>query len=136
MAKYATRMFCHFYFEVKNLNRNIKLFYKRNQGFSLWEVILIFALSGMIAFLAIPSFLPAADRVKSEAHQANLLQIERAVQLYYLDMGKYPERIEALATRPQGEEKWQGPYLWEIPVYPYDAEKKYIITTKGKIAIR
>jgi hypothetical protein len=81
-------------------------------------------------------FSPAAAKAKAEADKGNLLQIERAVQLYYLDTGKYPDKLEALTVRPVGEDKWRGPYLQNIPVYPYDSKLHYAVTEKGTVVVR
>lgn len=106
------------------------------QGFTLLEVMLVLVMLTLVAFLAVPSFTLTAENVKSEIHKTNLLRIERAAQLYYLDVGKYPDKMKGLLERPKGEERWRGPYLEEMPAYPYDANLCYEFNSGGKVVIK
>lgn len=106
-----------------------------NQGFTLWEVMLVLAMLICIVSLAVPSFTLATENVKSEIHKANLLKIERAIQLFFLDVGKYPDNLGDLMERPEGDENWHGPYLQETPRYPKDSKVSYKINLNGKVLI-
>lgn len=107
-----------------------------NQGYTLMEVMLVLVIMGMIAAIVIPVYSPSVDKAKAEAHKANLMQIERAVRLYFIDNGRYPVNIEELVNKSLTSDKWQGPYLKVIPIYPYDANKNYEVVAKGKIVIQ
>ncbi|MGI6449525.1 MAG: type II secretion system protein GspG [Desulfitobacteriia bacterium] len=108
----------------------------KSKGFTLWEVLLVLVLLAALAFLAGPSFSTSGETIKSEVHKANLLLIDKAVRLYYLDIGSYPSEIRFLVQRPPGEGKWRGPYLEEIPEYPFDADLAYEITLKGQVLLK
>lgn len=105
-------------------------------GFTLWEVMLVIILLSTITFLTIPSYLSTAEKVKAEAHRSNVLNIERAVQLYYQDSGSLPLNIEALVKRPLSAVNWRGPYLEAVPQYPYDNEKIYALDPYGNITLK
>jgi len=49
--------------------------------------------------------------------------LESAVDTYRLDIGRYPntaQGLEALRQRPDGIDKWDGPYLRkELPMDPW-----------------
>ncbi|HHV63648.1 MAG TPA: prepilin-type N-terminal cleavage/methylation domain-containing protein [Peptococcaceae bacterium] len=112
-----------------------RLNFYRDKGFTLWEVMLVLVILGFLSFMVIPSFTASEKTVKAKVHEANLLQIERAVQLYYLDVGSYPADIQSLVQRPPGEEKWRGPYLEQIPEYPYEAALSYELE-HGKVCLK
>jgi general secretion pathway protein G len=90
----------------------------------------------IIVSLAVPSFTLTTENVKSEIHKTNLLKIERAVHLFFLDVGKYPDNLRDLVERPEGEENWRGPYMEEIPGYPNDSSLSYDINLNGKVLIK
>jgi len=55
---------------------------------------------------------------------------ETALDAYRLDVGKYPtsdQGLEALRTRPDDAEKWDGPYLSkQIPLDPWGHPYEYV----------
>ena len=54
------------------------------------------------------------DRAKSETAALQIDQIGNAVQLFYIDVGRYPSEAEGLAvlfSAPPGDSDWRGPYL-------------------------
>lgn len=107
-----------------------------DNGFTLWEVLLVVVLSGMIAFIAIPRFIRSTESVKSEVNKANLLKIERAIKLYHLDVGEYPKNLEVLVEKPKNKENWRGPYLEEIPKYPKEIGMFYEVDLNGKVIVK
>jgi general secretion pathway protein G len=53
-------------------------------------------------------------RAKTETTQLRIGQVEAGLDLFRLDMGRYPteaEGLRALVEAPANAEKWQGPYL-------------------------
>jgi len=109
---------------------------RTNSGFTLYEIILVLFILGLLAFVVLPGFASTTDQVRVQVHQANLEKLESAVKLYYLDMGKYPEDLLSLLERPAGEEKWRGPYLEAVPEYPYDSGRHYQTAPGGKIIVK
>ncbi|MGI5901942.1 MAG: type II secretion system protein [Desulfitobacteriia bacterium] len=84
---------------------------KGKGGFTLWEVLLVLALLGFIAFLAQPSFKKTIQQVEREAKESARLQVEEAIRLYTLDVGTAPGSFRDLIIKPQDRENWRGPYL-------------------------
>ena len=106
---------------------------KNLQGFTLWEVLLVMVLLGLIAFLAMPVFNSTLDKTKLELHESNMLKLKSAVELYYMDTGSYPTNIQNLLTKPLTVSNWRGPYIKEIPIYTLNPSMSYAIDSDGEI---
>ncbi len=77
----------------------------------------------LFAALVAPRMLKKSDTARVTAAHAQINSFMTALGTYKLDTGLYPtteQGLEALRTKPQGVEQWQGPYLpQEIPVDPW-----------------
>jgi len=62
-----------------------KLAYSGKSGFTLVEIMIVVAIIGLLAAIAIPNFVTARQAAQKNACIANLKQIEGAMQLYALD---------------------------------------------------
>lgn len=107
----------------------------RQNGFTLLEMLIVLLILGIILGMALPRYGSTVKLVKDETNSANLAILDRAVRLYYLDIGIYPERLEDLISGRDAP-GWQGPYLEEIPEYPYNSNLHYQINQQGKIFIQ
>ncbi|AFV01449.1 General secretion pathway protein G [Dehalobacter sp. UNSWDHB] len=105
-------------------------------GFTLWEVLLVIALLGILASMILPCYSGSINSTESEVHKVNVLKIESAARLYRLDVGSYPGSLNDLITCPSADLNWQGPYLEEIPACPFDPSKHYALDDNGKAVIR
>jgi general secretion pathway protein G len=86
----------------------------RNAGLTLLEVMIVLAIIALVVGLAAPRLMSSFGRAKSQAAQIQLTNIRSALQLYYIDVGRYPSEAEglgALLTAPSGAGNWQGPYI-------------------------
>jgi len=104
------------------------------KAFTLWEVMLIIIIIGIIAFIVIPSYNKSTQNIKSEVKKTNTLKVEKAAQLYYLDNGRYPEGLKSLTVRPEGDDNWRGPYMDEILDY-IGPESFYAVNVYGKVIV-
>lgn len=89
---------------------------KRNlrSGLTLLEVMVVLAIIAMIAGLAVPRLMDGFGRAKARTAAIQMENIRGAVQLFYLDVGRYPseaEGLQALLAQPDGTTSWLGPYL-------------------------
>jgi len=57
----------------------------RKKGFTLVEIMIVVAIIGLLAAIAIPNFVKARETAQKQACIANLKQIEGAVQVWLLD---------------------------------------------------
>ncbi|MDD5439564.1 MAG: prepilin-type N-terminal cleavage/methylation domain-containing protein [Candidatus Omnitrophica bacterium] len=58
------------------------------KGFTLVEIMIVVAIIGLLAAIAIPNFIKARNRAQINACIANLKQIDGAKQVWALDVGK------------------------------------------------
>jgi type IV pilus assembly protein PilA len=83
---------------------------KRNKkGFTLVELVVVVAILGILAALAVPRFMGTQDNAKKQTHNANVRTIESALSLYVAEEGKYTTAISDLVT---------AGYLKKVPDYP------------------
>lgn len=83
------------------------------RGFSLIELIIVIAIVGLLATMAIPEMDKAIDRSKSVACMGSLRQIGVAVTSYVSDNnGKYPS-IETNPDNPVYPEGVEAKPIWE-----------------------
>lgn len=102
-------------------------------GFTLWELLLVLFLMGVILNLATPHFGSAKNQVQIRVDLANKERIEGAAQLYRIDVGTYPLSVSDLGHSPMGVSGWRGPYLDEIPINPFNATQVYLIDVWGQV---
>ena len=85
-------------------------------GFTLLEVLVVLVILGLLAaVVAGPQIFKYLGSAKSEAAKVQLQQIGSALDLYRLEIGRYPTQqeggVRALIEQPPGLTKWNGPYL-------------------------
>jgi general secretion pathway protein G len=92
-----------------------KAFRRSNRcGYTILELLVVMGILAMLAGLAVPQAIRYFSRAKSETAQLQVTNLVSAVEMYYLDMGKYPPQdmgLKALVEAPGGEAKWAGPYI-------------------------
>ena len=92
-------------------------------GFTLMELLLVLVIIGMLAALVGPTLYQRIKPAKQSAARAQLANFSTALDAFDVDCERYPttqEGLAALRERPEGAEKWNGPYLTkEIPNDPW-----------------
>ena len=87
---------------------------KPNAGISLLEIMVVLAIIALVVGLAAPRVMENFGRAKSTVAETQMNNVKGALQLFYIDVGRYPseaEGLEALLRQPSGTTDWKGPYL-------------------------
>jgi len=104
-------------------------FKNREKGFSLIELLIVMVIIGLLAGLVGPKMFGKVDTSKQKSAKAQISLFETTLDMYRLDMGKYPTTemgLPALRANPDDNDKWDGPYLpKEIPLDPWQNPYQY-----------
>ncbi|WP_078119547.1 type II secretion system major pseudopilin GspG [Thiosocius teredinicola] len=87
---------------------------RRNRGFTLIELIVVIALVAVLAAVVAPNLLSKASDANRKTAGVQIEKIFNAVELYRLETGSYPEALSDLVKRPEGNERWNGPYVRKL----------------------
>ncbi|HUB63973.1 MAG TPA: type II secretion system major pseudopilin GspG [Methylocella sp.] len=86
----------------------------REDGFTLIEILVVITIIGLIMGLVGPRVLNYLSESKVKAATIQIESFASSLDLFYLDLGRYPttsEGLTALVRRPGGASGWNGPYL-------------------------
>ena len=103
---------------------------RRCAGFTLVELLVVVSILVLLAGLVGPPVLRHLSSAKSDTARLQIKDLDAALELYYLDIGRYPraaEGLQALVRAPAGAENWNGPYLKknEPPRDPWGQSYRY-----------
>ena len=85
-----------------------------SRGFTLVELLVVLAILALIAAFAGPRVIKFLGGAKTEAAKVQLDNLATTLDLYRLEVGRYPSQDEgllALLEPPSGVDNWNGPYL-------------------------
>ena len=83
-------------------------------GFTLVEMLVVITIIGLIMGLVGPRVLNFLTESKVKTAKIQIESLESALDLYFLDTGRYPtssEGLSALVQRPGSNVAWNGPYV-------------------------
>jgi general secretion pathway protein G len=83
-------------------------------GYSLVELLVVMAIIVLLGTIAVPQLLKYLDGAKQDTARAQIESLTATLDLFKLDVGRYPtqeERLEVLVARPAELAGWNGPYL-------------------------
>lgn len=94
------------------------------RGFTLIELLVVLVILGLLAGLIGPQVLRYLGSAKSDTALLQIEELGAVLDLYYLEIGRYPtteEGLMALVEAPTGTSRWNGPYLKKkrIPADPW-----------------
>src|SRR4029079_2684237 len=83
-------------------------------GFTLVEMLVVITIIALIVGLVGPRVLNYLPESKIKTAKIQIESFGSALDLYFLDIGRYPtsaEGLAALVQRPGSTPLWNGPYL-------------------------
>ncbi len=120
--------------EMKLKNRKTMNVYQR--GMTLMEILVVLVLIAVVMGIVAGNFGERGEQAKVKAAQIDIQNIINTLDLFKLEVGRYPtqsEGLQALVTKPQGVSRWNGPY-WKanhVPRDPWDNEYRYVVPGKN-----
>jgi general secretion pathway protein G len=93
----------------KDMTKMLSTRKNKKNGFTLIEMLIVFALIGILVGLGLPQYKYATKRARESVLKENLFQMRTLIDQYYADKGKYPYSLQALV-----DEK----YMRAIPIDP------------------
>ena len=100
------------------------------RGMTLIEILVVLVLLGIVMGIVAGNFIGQGEEAKRKAASIEISQIVNTLDLFKLEIGRYPtsqEGLQALIGAPPGLTNWNGPY-WKkstLPKDPWGNEYKY-----------
>ena len=96
------------------------------KGFTLIEILLVVIIIGILVSLVAPRLAGRSEEARKQAAKADIDGgIALALDLFEVDNGKYPQKLDDLVTKPSDAENWKGPYIKKKPVDPWGNPYSY-----------
>ncbi len=108
---------------------------RRSRGFTLIELLVVLAILTLLAGLVGPRVLSQLGGAKSKTAAIQIADFEKSLELFKLDVGRFPsteEGLQALSVKPGAANGWNGPYIkGTVPNDPWGKPYKYTSPAPG-----
>jgi len=105
------------------------------RGFTLVELLVVITIIALIMGIVGPRVLNYLTESKAKAAKIQIESFASALDLFFLDTGRYPngsEGLTALTRRPGNINSWNGPYLKGGQVPPDPWGNGYVYRAPGQ----
>jgi general secretion pathway protein G len=106
---------------------------RRQRGFTILEIVIVFILlAGIMAFVG-PKIFEQMGRAKSNEAKIRIQQLAGQIEMYRLEVGKYPDSLQSLVKQPAGVDRWNGPYAKDADLKDaWGNDYRYNVPGQGK----
>ena len=105
---------------------------RRQGGFTILEIVIVFILLASIMAFVGPKIFEQMGRAKSQEARIRIQQLAGQIEMYKLEVGKYPDNLGALVRNP-GSDKWNGPYAKDTDLKDaWGNDYRYAVPGQGK----
>jgi general secretion pathway protein G len=112
---------------------------RREAGFTLVELLVVMVILSLISGLVAPRVLSYLGDARARASTLQIGALTAALDLFFLDTGRYPSESEGLdaLVRNEGIAGWSGPYIQQpsVPADPWGNAYAYRVDPAGRFAI-
>src|SRR5436309_10737528 len=118
-----------------NRLQRIRAALRGQRGFTLVELLVVITIIALIMGIVGPRVLNYLTESKAKAAKIQIESFSSALDLFFLDTGRYPngsEGLAALVQRPGNVAGWNGPYLKGAAVPPDPWGNPYIYRSPGQ----
>lgn len=103
---------------------------RRQGGFTLLEIIVVVMIVALLVGLVGPNVMKRLADTRSDTAKLQIEQLGAALDLYKLDVGRYPsgdQGLQALVEQPGEARNWKGPYTKKskLPKDPWGNDYRY-----------
>lgn len=101
-------------------------------GFTLLELLVVLGIIALLAGIVGPQVMKHMGESKTKAAKVQIEDLAATLDMYKLDVGRYPaseEGLNALIEAPESAKRWNGPYLQKtkIPLDPWQQDYHYVV---------
>ncbi|MBU9825251.1 type II secretion system major pseudopilin GspG [Rahnella perminowiae] len=120
-----------------NTQKNHPVIPKKQQGFTLIELMVVIVILGVLAALVVPNVMGNKERADTQKAVSDIVALENALDMYKLDNHRYPtteQTLEALVTLPTlsplPTNYRNDGYIKRLPADPWGNE--YMLVSPGE----
>src|SRR5471030_2070607 len=95
----------------RGVEMNQRLAPRRQRGFTILEIVIVFILlAGIMSYVG-PKIFEQLGRAKSSEAKIRIQNLVGQIEIYKLEVGRYPDSLDALMKQPAGVDRWNGTYV-------------------------
>ncbi|MDD1796175.1 type II secretion system major pseudopilin GspG [Enterovibrio makurazakiensis] len=106
---------------------------RRQQGFTLLEIMVVIVILGVLASLVVPNLLGNKDKADQQKAVTDISSLEGVLDMYRLDNSVYPttdQGLDALVSKPSSSPEprnyRQDGYIKRLPQDPWGNDYQYL----------
>jgi len=106
---------------------------KKNQGFTLIEILIVVVILSILAITVVPQFLDQPAKARVARAQSDIQNLKKALSMYKLDNFNYPstsQGLDSLVNKPGGQpvaKNWKpGGYIERMIQDPWGNPYQYL----------